>query len=125
MSAIARIDCRLFRVPLREVMVDAMHGDHTHFELVTATVTLDDGLEGTGYTYTGGKGGHAIRAMIVHDLAPMLLGSDADDVEALNDRMLWHVHYVGRGGIASFAISVSFSSAIFSSSRVLARRAAA
>lgn len=105
MSTIAGIDCRLFRVPLREVLVDAMHGDHTHFELVTATVTLDDGIEGTGYTYTGGKGGHAIRAMIVHDLAPMLLGQQADDVEALNERMLWHLHYVGRGGVASFAIS--------------------
>lgn len=105
MSAIVDIQCRLFRVPLREVMSDAMHGDHTHFELVTATVTLDDGIEGTGYTYTGGKGGHAIRAAIVHDLVPMLLGKQADDVEALNERMLWHVHYVGRGGIASFAIS--------------------
>ena len=26
-------------------------------------------------------------------------------MEALNDAMQWHVHYVGRGGIASFAIS--------------------
>ena len=105
MSAIARIECTLFRVPLPEVMADAMHGDHTHFELVTATVTLDDGSAGTGYTYTGGRGGHAVRAMIVHDLAPMLLGRQGDDVEGLNERMLWHVHYVGRGGIASFAIS--------------------
>jgi L-alanine-DL-glutamate epimerase-like enolase superfamily enzyme len=105
MSAIASIDCGLFRVPLREVMADAMHGDHTHFELVTATVELADGTQGTGYTYTGGKGGHAIRAMIVHDLAPMLLGRHASDVEALHERMLWHVHYVGRGGIAAFAIS--------------------
>ena len=80
-----------------------MHGEHTHFELVTVTVTLDGGAQGTGYTYTGGKGGHAIRAMIVHDLAPMLVGQRADDVEALNERMLWHVHYVGRGGVASFA----------------------
>jgi len=47
-SAIVDIQCRLFRVPLPEVMSDAMHGDHTHFELVTATVTLDDGIEGTG-----------------------------------------------------------------------------
>src|SRR4051812_25693045 len=105
MATIVDIDCRLFRVPLREVMSDAMHGDHTHFELVTATITLDDGTEGTGYTYTGGKGGHAIHAMIVHDLVPMLVGQQADDVEALNERMLWHVHYVARGGIASFAIS--------------------
>ena len=58
----------MFRVPLAEVLSDAMHGDHTHFELVTATVRLDDGRQGTGYTYTGGKGGHAVQAMISHDL---------------------------------------------------------
>ena len=50
MSTIVDIDCRLFRVPLPEVMSDAMHGDHTHFELVTATVKCDDGLEGSGYS---------------------------------------------------------------------------
>ena len=83
MSTIASIDVRLFHVPLAEVLVDAKHGDHTHFELVTATIRLADGSEGTGYTYTGGKGGHAIRAMIEHDLAPFLIGRDATDVEAL------------------------------------------
>ncbi|MFI3333323.1 MAG: mandelate racemase/muconate lactonizing enzyme family protein [Rikenellaceae bacterium] len=105
MSAIKSIKCRLFKVPLAEVLSDAKHGDHFHFELVTATVTLEDGSEGTGYTYTGGKGGYAIKAMIEHDLAPALLGKDGDKIEELYDFMEWHIHYVGRGGIASFAIS--------------------
>lgn len=105
MSKIKDISVQLFRVPLPEVLNDAKHGDHTHFELVTATITLDDGSEGTGYTYTGGKGGRAIRAMMVYDLAPALVGMDADKVEDINDFMIWHIHYVGRGGIASFAIS--------------------
>ncbi|MEO0673342.1 MAG: mandelate racemase/muconate lactonizing enzyme family protein, partial [Pseudomonadota bacterium] len=106
-GTITDVAVRLFHVPLREVLVDAMHGDHTHFELVTATVTTTDGGEGTGYTYTGGKGGHAIRAMLTHDLAPMLVGHDASDIDALYDAMQWHVHYVGRGGVASFAISAA------------------
>lgn len=105
MSRIVRVEPRLFHVPLDEVLVDAKHGDHTHFELVTATVTMDDGRSGTGYTYTGGKGGYAIHAMITHDLAPFLAGQDAGDVESLYEEMQWHVHYVARGGIASFAIS--------------------
>ena len=105
MNEIAQIDARLFNVPLDEVLVDAKHGDHTHFQLITATVTLADGRSGTGYTYTGGKGGHAVQAMIRHDLAPFLIGKDATEVEALYDAMQWHVHYVARGGIASFAIS--------------------
>ena len=105
MSKINSVTPRLFHVPLDEVLVDAKHGDHTHFELITATVVLEDGSEGTGYSYTGGKGGHATTAMIRHDLAPMLVGQDAGAVEVLYDAMQWHVHYVGRGGIASFAIS--------------------
>ena len=102
---IAAVETELFRVPLKEVLSDAIHGDHTHFELVTATVSTGDGATGTGYCYTGGWGGHAIRAMIQHDLSPYLLGRDAGDIEALNAGMNRHIHYVGRGGIASFAIS--------------------
>lgn len=105
MTKIAKVEARLFNVPLAEVLSDAKHGDHTHFELITATVTLEDGSEGTGYSYTGGRGGHAIVAMIDHDLTPFLVGRDAEEVEALYDAMQWHVHYVARGGIASFAIS--------------------
>ncbi|MEP6679250.1 MAG: mandelate racemase/muconate lactonizing enzyme family protein [Betaproteobacteria bacterium] len=105
MTRIADVHARLFVVPLPEVMADARHGDHTHFQLVTTTVTLADGSEGTGYSYTGGKGGHAIRAMIEHDLAPALIGRDGRDVEAIHDFMEWHLHYVGRGGIAAFASS--------------------
>ena len=105
MGQIAKIEAQRFQIPLAEVLTDAKHGDHTHFELVTATVTLADGTQGTGYTYTGGKGGHAIKAMIDHDLTPFLIGQDATDIEALYDAMQWHVHYVARGGIASFAIS--------------------
>jgi L-alanine-DL-glutamate epimerase-like enolase superfamily enzyme len=104
-ARIRAIEARLFRVPLDEVLSDAKHGDHTHFELVTTTVRLDDGREGTGYTYTGGRGGHAILAMVEHDLAPFLIGRDPAAVEDLHDAMVWHIHYVGRGGIASFAIS--------------------
>jgi len=104
-SRIEAVETRLFRVPLDEVLVDAKHGSHSHFELLTATVRLADGSCGTGYTYTGGRGGRAIRAMIEADLAPFLRGRDGTAVEALNEAMGWHIHYVGRGGIAAFAIS--------------------
>lgn len=102
---IRNVEARLFAVPLDEVLVDAMHGDHTHFHLITCTVTLEDGRHGTGYTYNGGRGGHATAAMITHDLAPLLEGHDATDIDALYDAMQTHMHYVGRGGIVSFAVS--------------------
>lgn len=105
MSMISDIDIGVFNVPLVEVLSDAKHGDHTHFELITVTIRLESGATGTGYTYTGGRGGRAIAAMIEYDLAPFLIGRNADEVEALYDAMQWHVHYVARGGVASFAIS--------------------
>ncbi|MBG7630118.1 MAG: mandelate racemase/muconate lactonizing enzyme family protein [Bacteroidetes bacterium] len=104
-TKISKVDVKLFKVPLPEVLSDAKHGDHFDFELVTATITLEDGSEGTGYTYTGGKGGHAIKAMIEHDFSNVLVGKDGTDIEGIYDFLEWHIHYVGRGGIASFAIS--------------------
>ncbi|WP_373634868.1 mandelate racemase/muconate lactonizing enzyme family protein [Yoonia sp. SS1-5] len=105
MTRITNVEVQVFDVPLAEVLTDAKHGDHTHFELITATITLANGAVGTGYTYTGGKGGRAIATMITHDLAPFLIGRRATGVEELYDAMQWHIHYVGRGGIAAFAIS--------------------
>ena len=104
-NTIVDVRCQLFRVPLREAMSDAKHGTHTHFELVTVTVWLADGTEGTGYTYTGGKGGRAIKAIVEHELAPFLVGKDGTDIDAIFDGMWWHIHYVGRGGITAFAMS--------------------
>lgn len=102
---ITQITTRLFTVPLPEVLTDAKHGDHSHFELVTVTIRLASGDEGTGYTYTGGKGGRAIYAVIEHDIKPALLGQNGNDIEAIYDWLEWHTHYVGRGGIAGFANS--------------------
>lgn len=104
-TAIADVRTQLFRVPLREAMSDARHGAHTHFELVTVTIRLADGTEGTGYTYTGGKGGRAVRSIIEHELSPFLVGRDATQIDAIYDAMWWHIHYVGRGGITAFAMS--------------------
>jgi L-alanine-DL-glutamate epimerase-like enolase superfamily enzyme len=104
-NTIADVRSQLFRVPLREAMSDAKHGTHTHFELLTVTVRLADGSEGTGYTYTGGRGGRAIKAIVEHELTPFLVGKDGTDIDAIYDGMWWHIHYVGRGGITAFAMS--------------------
>jgi L-alanine-DL-glutamate epimerase-like enolase superfamily enzyme len=104
-TKIVEVRTELFRVPLREAMSDARHGAHTHFELVTVTIRTEDGREGTGYTYTGGKGGHAIRAILEHDMAPFLIGQDAEHIDGIYDALWWHIHYVGRGGITAFATS--------------------
>lgn len=104
-SKIVDIITEYYRIPLPEHMGDAKHGIHTHFELPIVKVILENGSEGVGYTYTGGVGGRAICNMIEHDLKSILIGKDASCVEKLWEEMNWKVHYVGRGGIASFAIS--------------------
>lgn len=107
MGKIVGMEVARFCLPLAEVLRDAMHGDHTHFELITARVRTDDGVVGTGYTYTGGRGGRAIAAMLEYDIKPFLSGKDTAAVEDLCGQMCGHLHYVGRGGIASFAVSAA------------------
>lgn len=102
---IAAIETTLYRVPLDEPLEDAVHGLHTHFELIVSRIRDDSGAEGVGYTYTGGFGGLAIAQMIRTDLEPFLVGKDADCIFQLWNALNWRVHYVGRGGVASFAVA--------------------
>jgi L-alanine-DL-glutamate epimerase-like enolase superfamily enzyme len=94
-----------YRIPLRTAMTDSTHGEMTHFEVVMVRLETSEGVQGIGYTYTIGHGGAAIRSLIDRALKPVLLGADATRIEHLWERMWWHLHYVGRGGLAVFAIS--------------------
>ena len=104
-NVIKSIEVGYFKVPLEGNLVDALHGKHDHFEIITATVLMNDGTTGVGYTYTGGIGGTAITLMLKNDLVPRLVGRELTTPEQMNDYMSQSIHYVARGGIASFAIS--------------------
>jgi L-alanine-DL-glutamate epimerase-like enolase superfamily enzyme len=103
--AIGAVEVGHYRIPLPAILSDSTHGEISHFELITVRLRADDGAEGLGYTYTVGAGGAAIRALIARDLTPLLTGADETRIEALWPAMWWRLHYVGRGGPASFAIS--------------------
>src|SRR3954470_24895538 len=85
-------------------MGDAGHGAIDSEELITLTMYAE-GLVGHGYAYTIGRGGRAIQALIDHDLAPLLRGQDASDIAGLWQLMWQRLLYVGRGGLAAFAIA--------------------
>ncbi len=104
-NKIKNIEIKYFKVPLEGNLVDALHGKHDNFELITATVYDENNNSGTGYTYTGGFGGLSISEMLKNDLVPQLIGKELNNVEEMNDYMNTCIHYVARGGIASFAIS--------------------
>jgi L-alanine-DL-glutamate epimerase-like enolase superfamily enzyme len=100
---IERIETAYYRLPL-EASGDAGHGLLDTEELITLKLYAG-GLEAHGYTYTIGKGGRAIKALIDHDITPTVLGRDAADIEGIW-RLLWQrLLYVGRGGLAAFAVA--------------------
>src|SRR5690349_12563030 len=98
---IENIETAYYRLPL-EPMGDAGHGAIDSEELITLALHAE-GLTGHGYSYTIGRGGRAIQALIDYDLAPLLLGQDAYDIAGLWRSMWQRLLYVGRGGLASFA----------------------
>ena len=98
-------DVNHFRIPLPAPLYDSTHGKMTHFEVVTVTITDEAGFEGIGYTYTIGRGGAAIKSLLDLELRDVVIDGSALRIEHLWDAMWWKLHYVGRGGIVSFAIS--------------------
>jgi len=99
------LEAGLYNVPLQVPLSDSTHGQMPHFELITVRLGDDQGLTGLGYTYTVGRGGGAILSLIRKDLAPVLLGQDPRRIERLWQAMWWALHYSGRGGQASLALS--------------------
>ncbi len=94
-----------YRIPLPDVLSDSTHGDIAAFELIAVRLRDEEGAEGLGYTYTVGAGGSAIAALIERDLRPLVMGTEADRIEALWQRMWWALHFGGRGGAQSLAVS--------------------
>ena len=103
---ITHVNTDHYRIPLPVLLSDSTHGEISHFGLITARVQSSEGVEGLGYTYcVGDVGGTAIHALMRDDLGPLLIGEDSDCIERIWERMWWHVHFVGRGGAASFALA--------------------
>jgi L-alanine-DL-glutamate epimerase-like enolase superfamily enzyme len=68
-------------------------------------ITDSDGAQGVGYSYTIGTGGPSVIALLQHTLAPMLIGRDADDIQALWNAMLFRTHATAVGAITSLAMA--------------------
>jgi len=105
MGAIASLETGFYRIPLPTPLSDSTHGTMRGFELITARVRDTDGAEGVGYTYTVGRNGGAVHDILRRDVAEIVAGADADQIELLWERLWWGLHYGGRGGAAVLAIS--------------------
>lgn len=65
-----------------------------------------DGAVGCGYGYTIGTGGLGVMSLIERTLAPLLIGRNADEIEAIWRAMLFTTHATTVGPITSIAMAV-------------------
>ncbi|MGJ7511174.1 mandelate racemase/muconate lactonizing enzyme family protein [Variovorax sp. GT1P44] len=105
MALIDSIEVGYYRLPLAAVLSDAMHGEMQAFELNTVRLRDVHGVEGSGYTFTCGRNGAAIDAVLRRDFGELLDGQDADRIEFLWNKLWWASHYGGRGGPTVLALS--------------------
>lgn len=105
MAKIAAIEPGFYRIPLPIVLTDSTHGEMRAFELNTVRIRDTDGAEGVGYTFTVGRNGAAVDAVLTREIVELFAGEEADEIERLWRKAWWALHYGGRGGPTVLAIS--------------------
>jgi len=68
-------------------------------------LTMDDGSQGTGYSYTIGTGGSSVVALLRDHLAPRLIGRDPAEIEAIWRDLMFSTHATTVGAITSLALA--------------------
>jgi L-alanine-DL-glutamate epimerase-like enolase superfamily enzyme len=101
---ITGIETRLYRIPPAVHIEDSIQRI-AHWELILSTVTTDAGLTGTGFAYTLGIGGTAVRELVETYLTPLVVGHDAVDVERIWSRGWWELHALGSAGMTRYALA--------------------
>jgi L-talarate/galactarate dehydratase len=108
-DTIAWIRLRHIALPLKAPISDAkvLTGRQkplTAVDLLCADVETQGGHQGFGYSYTLRTGGPALYAHAV-EIAPLLIGEDANDIARLWDKLLWASISVGRAGVTTQSIA--------------------
>jgi L-alanine-DL-glutamate epimerase-like enolase superfamily enzyme len=101
---ITGIETRLYRIPPAVHIEDAIQRT-SHWEFIVTTVKTDAGISGTGFAYTNGMGGSAIRELVDTYLAHLVLGHDPVNVERIWRSCWWELHSLGSGGMTRFALA--------------------
>jgi L-alanine-DL-glutamate epimerase-like enolase superfamily enzyme len=101
---ITGIETRLYRIPPAVQIEDSIQRI-SHWEFIVSTVTTDAGFTGTGFAYTLGIGGTAVRELVDTYLTPFILGHDPMEVERIWTRCWWEIHALGSAGMTRFALA--------------------
>lgn len=105
MVLIKKIETGFYRIPLSVTLTDSTHGEMKAFELITIRLRDSEDAEGVGYTYTVGRNGGAVADILRRDIPELIEDEEADDTEAMWQRIWWALHYGGRGGPSVLALS--------------------
>ncbi len=105
MAILTAIEPGFYRIPLPQTLTDSTHGEMRAFELNTVRLRDAEGAEGVGYTFTVGRNGGAVDAVLTREMTEIFAGAEADAIELLWQRAWWALHYGGRGGPTVLAIS--------------------
>src|SRR6185437_7563116 len=99
---IRKVSSALYRIPVHREMHDAIR-HFSHMDLIIAHVETDEGLAGSGFTYSIiPHGAREICSLIDNSFHEMLAGMDPRDHERVWSKMWRGGGWGGRGGIAVF-----------------------
>lgn len=106
---ITEITVSYLNVPLKNSLSDAkvLQGKQKALSGVLMTcveMTAASGLKGEGYTYALRAGGKS-QYELAKELAPLLLGEDANDISRLWDKLSWAGNTLGENGLINQTIA--------------------
>jgi L-alanine-DL-glutamate epimerase-like enolase superfamily enzyme len=104
MSGIKRVEIQLVDLRPKVVRSDAIQSFVSQ-ETPILTITDADGASGTGYSYTIGQGGSSVVALLRDHLAPMLIGREADAIEAIWRDLFMATHALSVGPLTALSLA--------------------
>ena len=104
MALIERVELTLVDLEPKVRRTDAIQSFVSQ-ETPIVRIVDRDGAVGTGYTYTIGTGGSSVMALLRDHLGPLLIGRDAESIEAIWRDLLFSTHATTVGAITSLALA--------------------
>jgi L-alanine-DL-glutamate epimerase-like enolase superfamily enzyme len=104
MSRIVKTELRMVDLKPMVERTDAIQSFVSQ-ETPILTITDEDGMTGTGYSYTIGSGGSAIVSLLQDHLLPRLIGMNAEEIESNWRTLLFGMHALAVGPVSSLALA--------------------
>jgi L-alanine-DL-glutamate epimerase-like enolase superfamily enzyme len=103
-ARIDKVELQLVDIPPKVKRTDAIQSFVSQ-ETPIVAITDCDGAVGVGYSYTIGAGGPSIMRLLADHLAPLLIGRDAERVEAIWHELEFAIHATTIGAISALALA--------------------